>query len=471
MWYLIVLGVLLLLLSAGVYFNLSHTLHRELDEDLRARAAQMISIRNIMGIVERGRFEENIGEIVAFYYRRGNRLIHLSPRDQTLPVSAELADKVIEGERLMMTLATSDGTTLRIFGVPYKPRPMDRIPPPPDFRGPPPRHGPPSRHLRDIDAAALFIARPTAHIERALSGLLITLMFAVPLTLIISGAGGVFLARRVLNPIKKITDTAHTIGESDLSRRIDVHTNDELGRLSGTLNEMIERLEKAFERQRQFTGDASHELRTPLAVIEAESTLALQRDRSSEEYKQSLSNVAREAEHMAAIIDQLLSLARADAGMEAYDFEELNLDEVIESVVSKTRGRCEEKKIALTTQLQSGAKIKGGHAMLKLLFSNLLDNAIRYTQSGGSITVSLGKEAGKANIEVKDTGIGIPAGDLPHIFERFYRVDKVRSRGEGGSGLGLSICRQIAEIHGGSIDVVSQAGRGSAFRVTLPIIS
>jgi len=319
-----------------------------------------------------------------------------------------------------------------------------------------------------MQSAALVIGRPMEDIEQALSGLMRTLIIAVPLTMLIAGGGGVFLARRALKPVDQMIQTAQDIEESDLSQRINVKTKDELGRLGSTLNQMIERLEKAFKRQRQFTGDASHELRAPLAVMQAESTLTLQKERSASEYQKSLETISQEAGHMSTIVDRLLSLARADIGGEQLLVEEVNLRDLLGDVSSNVGVLCQDKGIEFRPGQMDRLAVKGDNAMLRELFLNLLDNAIRYTQSGGTISISLRAEGQMALVAISDTGVGIPSEDIPHIFERFYRVDKARSRAEGGSGLGLAICQHIAEVHGGKIEVQSQVGVGSTFLVRLP---
>jgi signal transduction histidine kinase len=234
---------------------------------------------------------------------------------------------------------------------------------------------------------------------------------------------------------------------------------------------MIERLEKAFKRQQQFTADASHELRSPLSVIQAESTLALNKDRPANEYKHSLEVVSNESEHMAKVIEQLLTLARADSGKEQLSFEEIDLSELLAGVAANVEILCRDQGLEFRTELTDNSLVSGDRAKLRELFLNLLDNAIRYSPDGGTISLTLGKLEERAVIAIADTGIGIPDEDIPRIFERFYRVDRARSRAEGGAGLGLSICKYIAEAHGGRIEVESQVGRGSTFSVWLPIIN
>jgi heavy metal sensor kinase len=298
-----------------------------------------------------------------------------------------------------------------------------------------------------------------------------TLIIAIPLALAVAAGGGIFLARRALKPVDEIAKTAQQIEENDLSRRIDVNTKDELGRLAATLNQMIARLEKAFQRQKQFTSDASHELRTPLSVIEAESTLALQKERPSSDYRQSLETISQEARQMSSLIDQLLTLARADAGKEQWNFTEVNLGELIANLSTDAEVLCQEKGLTFQLGQTPDLAVKGDEARLRELFMNLVDNAVRYTPAPGTISISLRREGQMAVLAITDTGVGIPAEDIPLIFERFYRVDKSRSRAEGGTGLGLAICRHIAEAHGGKIEVESRVGVGSTFSVWLPLQS
>jgi len=327
--------------------------------------------------------------------------------------------------------------------------------------------GPPS----GIQPAALVIARSTRQIDQALARLIRTFVIAVPLALALAAAGGIFLAGRALKPVDRMAQTAQQIEESDLSRRISVNTKDELGRLASTLNAMIGRLERAFQRQKQFTGDASHELRAPLAVIEAESSLALQRKRSSSDYRQSLETIAQEAKQMSSIIDQLLILARADAGKEQWNFTQVDISKLISNLSTDIDVLCQEKGLSFQLGHTEDLVVKGDEARLRGLLMNLLDNAVRYTPSPGTVSISLRREGQMAVVAITDTGVGIPAEDIPLIFERFYRVDKSRSRAEGGSGLGLAICRHITEAHGGMIEVESEVGTGSTFSVWLPLQS
>ncbi len=450
-WYMLVLAVLLIALSTGVFFYLSRSLYRNIDNSLELRSTQLRSIQDILESIRQGEFQEQLGEIVILYFYSGGQLAEVSPRGISIPVNDETVSQAIGGTSSFTTVQTTEGERLRLFAIPINI----------NILGPPP----------GIQPAALVIARSTRQIDHALAGLVRTFIVAVPFALVLAAAGGIFLASRALKPVDEIAQTAKEIEGSDLSRRINVNTKDELGRLAATLNAMIGRLERAFKRQKQFTSDASHELRTPLAVIEAESSLALQKERARSEYRQSLETISQEAKQMSSLVDRLLFLARADAGKEQWNFTQVNLGKLVDNMSTDIEVLCQEKGLLFQLSHTENLVVKGDEARLRGLFMNLLDNAIIYTPSPGTISVSLRREGQMAVVAIADTGVGIPAEDIPLIFERFYRVDKSRSRAEGGSGLGLAICRYIAEAHGGRIEVESTVGAGSTFSVWLPVQS
>jgi signal transduction histidine kinase len=232
---------------------------------------------------------------------------------------------------------------------------------------------------------------------------------------------------------------------------------------------MLKRLEDAFHREKQFTADASHELRTPLSVVQGEATLALTKDRNVDEYRKSIENIYQEAERMSSVLKKLLFLARHEDNKQL-EFETINVEVLLDELISDIEILCEDKSIRCKLRVMDDLFVWGDRVSLRELFFNLIDNAVRYTPQGGEILVSLSKEDGDACVAVKDNGTGIPEEHLKHIFKRFYRVDKYRSRSESGSGLGLSICQRIAEIHGGTIKVESQVGKGSTFTVFLPLV-
>ncbi|MDH4300401.1 MAG: ATP-binding protein, partial [Dehalococcoidia bacterium] len=413
------------------------------------RSTQLCSIQDILESIRQGEFQEQLGEIVILYFYSGDQLVEVSAPGIGVSLSQEFVSKTIAGSSAFTTSQTTEGETLRLVAVSIN---LSMLGPPPG-----------------IQPAALVIARSTRQIENILARLVSTLAIAVLLTLAVAAGGGIFLAGRALRPVDKIAQTAQEIEEKDLSQRINVNTKDELGRLATTLNAMIGRLEKAFQRQRQFTSDASHELRAPLAVIEAESSLALQKERPSGDYRQSLETISQEAKQMSSLIDQLLILARADAGKEQWNFTEVKLNKLIANLSTDVEILCQEKGLSFQLGETQDAVVKGDEVRLRELFMNLLNNAVRYSPAPGTVSVSLRREGQMAVVAIKDTGVGIPPEDIPFIFERFYRVDKSRSRAAGGTGLGLAISRHIAEAHGGKIEVESQVGSGSTFSVWLPL--
>jgi heavy metal sensor kinase len=450
-WYLIVLAILLGTLSAGVYFYLSRSLYRSLDNSLELRSNQICSVPPLLESIWSGEFQEKLGEVVMLYFYTGSQLVEVSPPSVNASLSHQFIYQAINGRSSFATVEDTEGQQLRLLAVPI-------------------HLGIPGMPL-STQPGALIVGRSTRQIDQALHGLVRTLVIAVPLALAVAAGGGIFLARRALKPVDKIAQTAQEIEENDLSQRINVNTRDELGRLAATLNAMIGRLERAFRRQKQFTSDASHELRAPLAVIEAESSLALQKERPPSDYRQSLETISQESRRMSSLIEQLLTLARADAGKEQWNFAEVNLGGLITNLSADVEVLCHEKGITCQLGQTQDLVIKGDEARLRELFMNLLDNAIRYTPTAGTVSISLHREAQMAVVAITDTGVGIPAEEIPFIFERFYRADKSRSRAEGGTGLGLAICRYIAEAHGGKIEVESQVGVGSTFSVWLPLLS
>lgn len=282
-------------------------------------------------------------------------------------------------------------------------------------------------------------------------------------------AGGWFVSARILRPVAAISATASSISGTNLSERIDPAGVDrELAGLADVLNAMFDRLEAAFARQVRFTADVSHELRTPLAVIRSHAELALNRPRSGEEYRDALDTCLRSAGRMTELVEALLTLARADAGKLDLRHEPVELRELVAESVALFRPLAQGKDVSLATRL-APVEVPGDAGRLSQVVMNLLSNAVQYNRPGGEVRVALAAEADTAVLSVSDTGCGIPAEDRPHLFERFYRVDKARARASGGNGLGLSICQSIVEAHGGTVGCESVVGRGSTFWVRLPL--
>ena len=280
--------------------------------------------------------------------------------------------------------------------------------------------------------------------------------------------GGGWLSARAIRPIADMTTTAESISAQNLSQRIDVtETASELGKLATVLNGTFDRLQAAFERQSQFTADASHEIRTPLSVIAAHTELALSRPRSNDDYRGTIETCRRASQRMKSLIDALLVLARFDSGTPSLKEDRLDLEPMLRDCAELVAPLAVERKIQIECRANS-CHVRGDWDRLSQVVTNLLTNAIRYNVEGGRVQIATCTEATNAVISVIDTGVGIAADQLPLIFDRFYQVDKARSRAEGSSGLGLSICKTIVEAHGGTISATSELGVGTTVEVRLP---
>ena len=286
----------------------------------------------------------------------------------------------------------------------------------------------------------------------------------------ISFAGGWWFITRSIRPIGSIRQTARAISQGHLEERIPIqHAESELGQLSTTLNNTFERLENSFSQQVRFTADASHELRTPISVIRSKTQLALSRDRSTSEYRDAIQVCQRAAERMGDLVTSLLELARIDSGEAKTEPTNFDTLEVILESVELVQAMAKESKIKIIVPKQSLQAV-GVPMWTQQVITNLLVNAIRYCPGTKKIQISIEQADGVVTITVLDHGPGIPSSDLTHLFERFYRVDKARSRDQGGSGLGLSISRSLMEAQGGSIQAKSTIGTGSQFSITLPAV-
>jgi heavy metal sensor kinase len=296
------------------------------------------------------------------------------------------------------------------------------------------------------------------------------LLWFAPILLLTASGVGYWLSHRALAPVDALARTARTISGHNLSSRLEkLNTGDELQRLSDTLNEMLARIESAFLRITEFTADASHELRTPIALIHTEAELALRRSRDASEYREALQQILVESDRTAKLIEELLALARADSGGEALNIQSLDLVALLRESASKWAQVAALRNLQFEQRLEAQRlSVMGDENALRRVIDILLDNAIKYTPVPGKVTLSAEQKDGQVLVSVEDTGIGIGPEDRARIFERFYRVDKARSRELGGAGLGLAIAQWIVHLHKGSITVKSDLGKGSIFRVDLP---
>lgn len=314
------------------------------------------------------------------------------------------------------------------------------------------------------------VGYPVDEIETTLNKLFSSLIFALPLVLMLAVGSGWFLAKYFVQPVQEMTRLAKDITEHNLSQRLpERRVNDEITHLARTLNAMIERLERSFKQIRQFTGDASHELRTPLAILMGELEIALHSDKAPDEYQEVISSALEEVSRLSQVVKNLLELSRADSGQVPLDVKVLELSALLEDIIEDAMILGEEKNICVESSVERGVVIFGDKVRLHQAFLNVIDNAVKYTPHGGSVTVALRKTEDAALVSVTDTGVGIPDGDQELIFDRFFRVDKSRSGEVGGHGLGLSIVKWVVEAHHGNIKVTSQLGKGSIFFIRLPL--
>lgn len=330
--------------------------------------------------------------------------------------------------------------------------------------------------MRDFGMVAIVqIATSLGDVEDVFRKFIQQIIIGVIISIIIAAIAGFFLARRALNPVKQITFVARKIGAENLDDRIELKGNpgDEFYQLSFTLNEMMDRLEKSFGRIKQFTADASHELKTPLTVLKGEMEVTLRMAKkghvSSEDLKDVIESSLEEINRMDSIVKNLLDLTRFDMEVRTVKLEEINLRTLIEERYEQLKKVADMKEVGLKITHREDAIVMGDRVKLSQLISNLIENGLKYTPKEGRVEVFLAVFDKNAVIKIMDTGIGISEDHLEHLFDRFYRVDKARTRQVGGLGLGLSICKEIVEAHEGEIKVESKENAGTTFTVTLPL--
>jgi heavy metal sensor kinase len=449
LWYVLLLAMILAAFSAGIYLTLRHNLYANLDNSLESRTNDLLPLVRYQGTSPT--LSESItanspdlGEQFVRVYDTSGQL--------TFDDSGEAGAVPVDREAVQSALAGGTHTRgISVGGEPFRVRivPIEQ-----------------NGRL----AGALEVGRAAGDASDTLSTLLLILGIAYPVTLAVASLGGIFLAGRALSPIDRLTRLARRISAEDLSQRLDLRLpDDEVGRLARTFDEMIARLEDAFQRQRQFTADASHELRTPLTAIKGQAEVALSRPREAAAYREVLQTVNDEVDRLIRMVGSLLTLARADAGQIPIACEPVSLGDLVGAAAEQVRPMAEKRGLELHVAPDRSVLLQADEDLLLQLLLNLLDNAIKYTPAGGEVTVGWNQRGDQVALWVHDTGVGIDPEHLPHIFDRFYRADKARSRAEGGAGLGLSISRWIAGAHGGSISVESAPGKGATFTVKLPL--
>jgi two-component system, OmpR family, sensor kinase len=466
LWFTAILALVLLTFVFSTYFFLDYTIRRQTDRTLRELSTSFTDViaseekdepsedGTDLGAVNEALEDLRFRNYQIFVFDSQNKLI--SPAEQPPnknSISVEqIAGTAADFSRVRQNSAfytlPSQNMDFRVFARTYPVK---------------------GRTLN------IFIAHPLEEEYEVLERFRNALLIAVPVVLILAGLGGYFLARKSLSPVASMTRSAAQIGAANLNERLPVKNDkDELGNLAVVFNLMLERLENSFEQQRRFMADASHELRTPLAIVQGESEVALSRaDRSQGELRESLEVVSDESKRLTKIVEDLFTLARADAGQFTTNFRDLYLDEVLSDCVRKVKVLADRKNLSLEISAEEFL-MTGDEPLLHRLFINLLDNAIKYNRDAGKVAVVGKKSSDGYQILITDTGKGISPEEQNKIFERFYRADKARGRSgdtaNSGAGLGLSIAQWIAEIHHGKIELSSTNDSGSTFIVVFTSI-
>lgn len=450
-WFVLLLALVLGAFGSGVYFLLRNSLYQSLEDSIETRASTLIELVQF----EDGRpYLEGQGStpgldpgerLNRLYDSNGALTFDGGDANSRVPVNREAVAKSLTGESAIYRVRGGpDAEMIRVqtFSI---------------FR-------------EGRVAGVLEVGQSEEDVSDTLATLLLTMVIAYPLTLLLASFGGVFLAGRALAPVDEITSLAHRLSVEGLGQRLNLSLpDDELGRLARTFDDMIARLDEAFQRQRQFAADASHELRTPLTIIKGQIDVSLQMERKPEAYRAVLRGVNDEVDRLIRLAGSLLMLTRADAGQIPLTLETVEVADIVAGVVDQVRPAAQAKQVTL--QLRDGAptSVQADEDLLLQLMLNLVDNAVKYTPSGGWVNVGWTVNGGQVTLRVKDSGVGIEEEHHQNIFDRFYRVDKARSRADGGVGLGLAISRWIVEAHDGRIWVDSTPGEGSIFTVVLPL--
>jgi heavy metal sensor kinase len=445
-WYLFAVGSIVVLLGLGVFFGVSWSLRHVADMELSSGIDGVTTfLRHKLAIREMDNLPEELREHSAllprgkmFRVRSGDgALIFETDAMQAIPSFAPLAGEMtrrsVEVERRSYrTFSKSETVGSHVFLIEVA---VDQ-----------------TSYIEMVDHLAIFLT------------------LSIPLAALLAAFGGYWMSGRVLRPIHQITDAASSIDAHDLTRRLPViGTKDELDRLSETLNHMFDRIQISYERIAQFTADASHELRTPVAFIRSSAELLLMRPTNGVTKTRGIENILRESEYMAALIGDLLTLARGDSKDGSLEIELFELIEAVDGILPRGRALAAAKNISIDCSRSSQVvAIHGNRNACERLLLIFLDNAIRYTPKGGHVALDTWTSANSCGFTVSDNGIGIAPEDHQRIFERFFRVDTARTPRDGGTGLGLAIARRLIEAHGGTVSVESELGRGARFIVRFP---
>ena len=453
LWYILTFTVSALLICAFLYLRLKHQLIKEVDRFVldETKEIAVVLSRNPKEIDFLMRFEDEVmtRKYYPFFFRildRGGKPVY---------VSKEFGEMGYVNNDGVMVNARDGKETREDIRSPSRRRPFRMISTP-----------------LYVNGQLTYIVQLGTHlhfVRKSLSNFKSHILAAFPVLLILGAMGGWILARRSLSPIGYIASKAQSITSQNLSERLAPRgTDEEMDDLIRTINEMVARLESSFKRMAEFTADASHELKTPICAMRGEAEVLLSKGRNTEEYQEGLAHSIEQFDHLNQMINDLILLSKFDATQVELKRVPLRLDLLIKDLCNLFQILAEQKENSLEMGTIEEVTILGDKVRLQQLFTNLIDNAIKYT-SKGSIHVTLQKNEDIALVKIKDAGIGIPKEEQEKIFKRFYRVDKSRSRETGGVGLGLSIAEWIAHAHHGKIDIDSQLNEGSTFTVCLPI--
>ncbi|MBP7706565.1 MAG: HAMP domain-containing protein [Candidatus Aminicenantes bacterium] len=433
LWYTLILAAIVAALFAGVFLvvraSLLGELGRQVESEFLAIARGLEEEPDELAEVE----TEMSGQIIQA--RRGEAVLF-----ETAAFKAfGLASFRPSGTSPWQTVRTADGDRLRL------------------------------RSGRTGSGLVLTVGISEKSVRHALRTLLLILLLALPAGLVLAAIGGSVLAGRLLRPVAAMAGQAERISAENLSSRLPIEDpRDEFGQMAGVINRMLSRLEASFDRLSRFTADASHELRTPLTVIRSVGEVALQEGLDPAAYRDRIGSMLEEVGRLSQLVDNLLTLTRADAGVVELRRKEIDAFALAAQSIEDLRPLAEEKRQELTLVSDGAARITADESTLRLALVNLLDNAIKYTPPAGTINVGVRVKDREVLIEVADDGPGIPAEQAPKVFERFYRADLSRSSQTGGAGLGLAIARWAVEANGGRIELESREGDGSTFRLVIP---
>jgi two-component system OmpR family sensor kinase len=472
LWYSVVLAVLLLLFSLTSYFLFSRAANRRTDADLAELANSfLVTFQDELKDPDKsGGLQGAAQQAMLEHHVRGDILLIVNAASKIVVRSADLrpfsapansfASRAVASSSFQNFVAVASQSDQRFQNIAGEKG---------GFRAYS------TRFSADGQSWSLVILRSLHAQQEMLQQIRLAFAWLIPLGVLLAGCGGYFLARRSLAPVAAMGKQAERIGAANLHERLEVrNANDELGRLARTFNELLDRLDRSFERQRRFISDASHELRTPVSILRGEAEVALsQVSRSPEEYRESLAVLHEEAQRLARIVEDLFTLTRADAGEYRLAQSDFYLDELAADCVRATRALAQAKNIALAAVTAEEMLVRADEDLLRRMILNLLDNAIKYTPAGGDVSITCGSVRDGYELSVTDSGPGIPAEMQSRVFERFFRANRARSRtdADSGAGLGLSIARWIAEAHLGRIELVRSDATGSKFTVRIPASS